>query len=55
MVYGDPIVVEKAKNGEPTQEEIDELHEKILAGIRKCYEEHKAALGWGEKELVFCD
>lgn len=53
MVYGDPIIVEKAKNGEPTQEQIDELHEKVLAGIRTCFEDHKAALGWGDKELIF--
>lgn len=53
MVYGNPIIVEKAKNGEPTQEQIDNLHEEILAGIRHCFEEHKAALGWGDRELEF--
>lgn len=53
MVYGDPIIVERAKNGEPTQEQIDEVHEKLLAGIRVCFENHKHALGWGDKELVF--
>ena len=53
MVYGDPIIVERAKNGEPTQEQIDEVHDKLLAGIRTCFENHKHALGWGDKELVF--
>jgi 2-acylglycerol O-acyltransferase 2 len=51
MVYGDPIIVKKVEN--PTKEQIHELHEQILAGIRKCFEDHKAALGWGDKELIF--
>ncbi|CAB9530266.1 Diacylglycerol O-acyltransferase 2-like protein 6 [Seminavis robusta] len=51
MVYGDPIYVDKV--AEPAQKQIDELHEKILNGIRDCFEEHKASLGWGDKELEF--
>ena len=52
MVYGDPILVDKVE-GEPTQEQIDEVRDKILAGIRHCFEEHKHSLGWGDKELIF--
>lgn len=51
MVFGDVIIVDKVKD--PTQEQIDEVHEKILSGIRLCFEDHKDALGWGDKELVF--
>jgi len=53
MVYGDPILVDKVTCGEPTQQQIDELHEKILKGIRQCFERHKDELGWGDKELIF--
>ena len=51
MVYGDVIVVDKVEA--PTQEQIDSVHQKILEGIRDCFEEHKASLGWGDRELEF--
>uniref|UniRef100_A0A7S1ZEZ1 Acyltransferase n=1 Tax=Ditylum brightwellii TaxID=49249 RepID=A0A7S1ZEZ1_9STRA len=53
MVYGEPIRVDKVEGGNPTVEQVDELHERILDGIRDCFESHKHALGLGEKELIF--
>eukprot|EP00978_Attheya_sp_CCMP212_P041844 scaffold245331_cov48-Attheya_sp.AAC.4 len=52
MVFGTLIKVTKVEC-EPTEEQIQQLHEHILAGIRDCFESHKHALGWGDKELVF--
>jgi len=54
MAIGKTIIVKKVV-GEPTQNQIDILHEQILNGIRDCFENHKSALGWGDKQLVFCD
>ena len=51
MIIGEVIKVEKVES--PTQKQIDVLHERLLKDIAACFNDHKAALGWGEKKLVF--
>ena len=51
MACGRLIKVERVAN--PTEEQITELHNKLLAGIQDCFELHKSALGWNDKDLVF--
>ena len=53
MIIGAPIVVERATGGEPTQQQVDELHERYLSSVRRLFERHKAALGWAHKRMVF--
>lgn len=52
MVVGRPIDVQKTE-GEPTEEQIDELHERILEEVTTHFNRHKAALGWAEREIIF--
>lgn len=49
MAFGEPIVVPKVEN--PTQEQIDEYHRKLMEGFLKAFEVHKAAYGWEHKSL----
>jgi 1-acyl-sn-glycerol-3-phosphate acyltransferase len=51
-VIGKPILVEKSE--EPTQKEIDELHEKFLEELTKLFDEHKVNYPQEkEKKIVF--
>ena len=43
--------VPKVEN--PTEEQIDEVHQKILAATKQMFDLHKASLGWGDKEMKF--
>jgi len=49
VLVGDPIIVTKSEN--PTQAEINEVHERILRGIQETFDVHKGALGWGHKQI----
>ena len=51
MLLGMPLVVEKVDD--PTQAQIDELHERLLTSMAQLFDTHKAALGWGQKKIVF--
>jgi 2-acylglycerol O-acyltransferase 2 len=51
MVVGRLIEVEQCDA--PTEQQIDELHERILDEMRVHFDRHKAALGWGDRELKF--
>lgn len=51
MVVGRLIQVDKVEH--PTDAQIDALHERILAEMRGHFDRHKAALGWGDRELRF--
>eukprot|EP01083_Nonionella_stella_P011959 33944_1 len=51
-----PIVRNKYANNpikEPTQQQIDEYHDRILAETTKLFNQHKGIYGWSDKELVF--
>uniref|UniRef100_A0A7S3LPF2 Acyltransferase n=1 Tax=Aplanochytrium stocchinoi TaxID=215587 RepID=A0A7S3LPF2_9STRA len=51
MAIGDMIEVEKVEN--PTQAQIDEVHQRILDGVEKTFNTYKNALGWGHKRMRF--
>lgn len=51
MVVGKVIAVDKVE--QPTDEQVDALHARILNEMRVHFDRHKAALGWGERELRF--
>lgn len=51
VCLGDPIDCPKVD--EPTIEQIDEYHTRMLDGYRKVFDTHKAAYGWADKELHF--
>eukprot|EP01130_Rhizamoeba_saxonica_P013209 TRINITY_DN5606_c0_g1_i1.p1 TRINITY_DN5606_c0_g1~~TRINITY_DN5606_c0_g1_i1.p1 ORF type:complete len:240 (-),score=40.64 TRINITY_DN5606_c0_g1_i1:15-734(-) len=51
MAIGDIIPVEKIEN--PTQEEIDDLHEVILQSIKGVFDTHKSSIGWSNKKMKF--
>jgi 2-acylglycerol O-acyltransferase 2 len=51
MIIGDVIPVEKVEN--PTQAQIDELHERLINETKIIFDTHKHSLGWGSKELKF--
>ncbi|KAI6185026.1 Diacylglycerol acyltransferase [Aphelenchoides bicaudatus] len=44
-VVGRPIPVQKSKNGEPTQDEIEKLHATYTRELIKLFEEHKENYG----------
>lgn len=49
-VFSRPIDVEKVEN--PTVEQVDELHARLLDRIKELYYTHREAYGWGHRELV---
>ena len=51
VCLGDPIVCIRTDN--PTQEQINSCHEKLLEGYRKVFDTHKVAYGYADKELKF--
>jgi 2-acylglycerol O-acyltransferase 2 len=53
MLFGAPIKVDKMDADKITQRDIDELHAKLLHSIETLFDEHKAALGWGHRNIRF--
>jgi Diacylglycerol acyltransferase len=51
VCLGDPLQCPKMEN--PTQEQIDEYHTKLLAGFQQVFDQHKEAYGWKHKTLEF--
>lgn len=51
VAFGEPVVVPKV--AEPSQEQIDEYHAKLMASMMEAFEAHKAAYGWPTKTLKF--
>ena len=51
MLLGAPIKVDKV--AEPTDEQVDALHAKLLTEMEALFETHKAACGWGHKKIIF--
>ncbi|CAK9097144.1 unnamed protein product [Durusdinium trenchii] len=51
MAFGRAIEVSKVEN--PTEEQIDEVHQKFLQATKQMFDLHKASLGWGDKEMEF--
>ena len=53
MLVGDPILVGPDKIPDPTPQQIDELHDKLLKSLENLFNQHKASLGWHHKRIVF--
>lgn len=51
LCLGKPIVVEKVEL--PTDEQCDALHKQLLDAFRELFERHRAAHGWGHKNISF--
>lgn len=51
MIVGNMVLVEKVD--EPSEDQIQVLHDKILDGFRDAFDSHKASLGWGARKLRF--
>jgi 2-acylglycerol O-acyltransferase 2 len=49
QLLGAPILVEKVEN--PTQEQVDAVHQQVLDAYVSLFETHKHALGWSERQL----
>lgn len=49
MAFGEPVAVPKIE--EPTQEQIDEYHAKMMESFSEAFDKHKAAYGCPEKKL----
>jgi len=53
VAVGKPIPVEKVEK--PTDAEVDALHTKYCDSLRALFNEHKASVGWQDKQLYFED
>jgi len=51
MAFSAPITPVQAN--EPTQQEIDKLHDQVLNRITECFDGYKDCLGYGAKRIVF--
>lgn len=49
-VMAKPIPVVQCDN--PSNEEIDRLHEQLLVAMQELFDSHKNAYGWGDKKLL---
>ena len=51
ICLGNPVQCPKTEN--PTPEQIDEYHAKLLTGFQQVFDQHKEAYGWKDKTLEF--
>jgi hypothetical protein len=51
MLIGAPIEVERV--AEPTDAQVDAVHQRLLSEMEALFDRHKAALGWADKKIVF--
>ena len=52
LVFGEPIEPVCAKPGEPTDAEVQVAHTAYIAALKTLFDEHKAGLGYGDRELL---
>ena len=52
LVFGEPIEPACAKPGEPTDAEVQAAHTAYIAALKTLFDEHKAGLGYGDRELL---
>merc|ERR1712194_624709 len=54
MIFGTPYIpTPKEVTASPSQEAIDKAHAEILGGLADCFNHHKGACGWREREIKF--
>ena len=51
MLIGRPIVVDKVEA--PTDAQVHEVHQRLLAEMKQLFDAHKASLGWAHKQIIF--
>ncbi len=51
---GEPMKWTPAKVGEPSTEEIDAAHKEYMEAVKRLFDQHKGALGFGERTLHIC-
>jgi hypothetical protein len=49
LLFGAPIAVEKKEN--PSEAEVDAVHQQMLDAFVTLFDTHKAALGWSHRSL----
>ncbi len=49
MVIGEPIPVKQVAN--PTEAQVDELHQKFIEALQSLFDEYKSTVGWQHKKL----
>ena len=52
LVFGTPIEPACAIPGQPTDAEVQAAHAAYVVALKALFDTHKAALGYGERELV---
>ena len=50
LLFGAPIAVEKKEN--PSEAEVDAVHQQMLEAFVTLFDTHKAALGWSHRSLT---
>ena len=51
IVFGEPILMDCEKEGEPTDEEVQAMHQKFVQALEKLFDDNKEALGYGGRKL----
>jgi len=51
LAFGKAMPIAKDEN--PSRKSVQQLHSKVLAGIKETFDTHKDGFGWSDKELVF--
>ena len=52
VIFGEPFEPTCAARGKPTDEEVQAAHAEYVRRLRKCFDENKEALGYGDRELI---
>ena len=52
LVLGDPLELQCATPGEPTDAEVQAAHAAYVAALRALFDAHKADFGYGDRQLV---
>jgi len=53
FVLGNIVINNKPPIPNPTQQDIDELHDKILQECEKLFNQHKYLYNWPNKDIIF--
>jgi hypothetical protein len=51
---GEPMKFTCSEPGKPKPEEIDAAHKEYMEAVKKLFDQHKGALGYGSRTLEIC-